>query len=114
MAERLLHLDENLPRRLAAELEARGRRARAQRALPDAPTTDTGLIRSLDPDMVLVTADEGMPREHRALLRALRVTVAVVHADGEAAKRETVHRWAHVMATQPAGSVRRYSPRRRG
>ena len=55
-----------------------------------------------------------MPREHRALLREHRVTVAVVHADGEAAKRETVHRWAHVMATQPPGSVRRYSPRRRG
>ena len=27
MAERILHLDENLPRRLAAELEARGRPA---------------------------------------------------------------------------------------
>ena len=42
MAGRLLHLDENLPLRLAAELEARGRPARAHRALPDAPTTDTG------------------------------------------------------------------------
>ena len=113
MAERLLHLDENLPRRLAAELEARGRPARAHRALADAPTTDTGLIRSLATDVVLVTADEGMPREHRALLREHRVTLAVVHADGEAAKRETVHRWAHVMATQPPGSIRRYSPRRR-
>ena len=29
--------------------------------------------------------------------------VAVVHADGEAAKRETVHRWAHVMAELDAG-----------
>jgi hypothetical protein len=114
MAGRLLHLDENLPLRLAAELEARGHPARAHRALPDAPTTDTGLIRSLDGDVVLVTADEGMPREHRALLRERRVPVAVVHADGEAAKRETVHRWAHVMATQPPGSIRRYSPRRRG
>ena len=114
MAERLLHLDENLPQRLAAELAARGRPARAHRSLPDAATTDSGLIRSLGGDVVLVTADEAMPREHRALLREHRVTVAVVHADGEAAKRETVHRWAHVMATQPRGSVRRYSPRRRG
>jgi hypothetical protein len=114
MAGRLLHLDENLPRRLAGELEARGRPARAHTALPDAPTTDTGLIRALGGDVVLVTADEGMPREHRALLREHRVPVAVVHADGEAAKRETVHRWAHVMGTQPPGSVRRYSPRRRG
>ena len=114
MAERVLHLDENLPRRLAAELEARGRPARAHRALADAPTTDTGLIRSLAADVVLVTADEGMQREHRALLREHRVTLAVVHADGEAAKRETLHRWAHVMATQTPGSVRRYSPRRRG
>jgi predicted nuclease of predicted toxin-antitoxin system len=114
MAGRLLHLDENLPRRLAAELEARGHPARAHRALPDAPATDTGLIRSLDGDVVLVTADEGMPREHRALLRERRVPVAIVHADNETAKRETVHRWAHVMATQPPGSIRRYSPRRRG
>jgi hypothetical protein len=114
MAERILHLDENLPLRLAAELEARGRPARAHRALPDAPITDTSLIRSLDDDVVLVTADEGMPREHLALLRERRLPVAVVHADGEAAKRETVHRWAHVMATQRPGSVRRYSPRRRG
>ena len=62
----------------------------------------------------LTETDEDMPREHRALLREHRVTLAVVHADGEAAKRETLHRWAHVMATQTPGSVRRYSPRRRG
>ncbi len=110
--QRLLHLDENLPRRLAGELAARGRLARAHREVRGAPSTDTDLIRSLGPDVVLVSTDEGMPREHRDLLRESGLTVAIVHADGEAAKRETVHRWAHVMAAQPPGTIRRYSPRR--
>ena len=111
---RLLQLDEGLPRRLAAELSARGHPAQALRELADAPTTDAEVLCALGPDRILVTTDEGMPREHRSLLRELHATVAIVHADGEAAKRETVHRWAHVMAAQPTGTVRRYSPRRRG
>jgi hypothetical protein len=112
--ERVLQLDEGLPLRLAAELTARGRHARALRLEPGAPSTDTALLRWLDPGAVLVTTDEGLPREQRALLRETRATVAIIHATGEGAKRETVHRWAHVIATQPPGTVRRYSPRRAG
>jgi hypothetical protein len=112
--QRVLQLDEGLPLRLAAELTARGRPARALRATPGAPDTDAALIRWLGPGVVLVTTDEGLPREHRALLRETRATVAIVHATGEGAKRETVHRWAHVMAAQATGTVRRYSPRRAG
>jgi hypothetical protein len=110
--ERALLLDENLPRRLAAELASRGRPARALRDDPGAPALDSEVIRWAGDGVVLVTADEGMPREHAELLRRTRLTLAVVAARGEAARRETVHRWAHVMAGQRPGTVRRYSPRR--
>jgi len=112
--ERALLLDENVPRPLAAELVARGRPARALRDDPGAPTLDSEVIRWAGDAVVLVTADDGMPREHAALLRQTRLAVAVVAVRGEAARRETVHRWAHVMAAQRPGTVRRYSPRRGG
>jgi len=114
--ERLLYLDEGLPLRLAAELQARGHAAQALRRDPGAPIADAELIRSLagrhGDRVVLVTTDDALPREHGALLRASNLAVALVGAGrGEAYKRETVHRWAHVMASQPAGTVRRYTPR---
>ena len=98
--DRTLLLDENLPRRLADELTARGRPARSVRG----PAPDSELIASLTPDVVLVTTDLALPR---AFARS-GATLAIVHASDEAAKRETVHHWAHRMATQPAGSVRHY------
>ena len=105
---RLLLLDEGLPRRLADELAARGRPARALRG----PVADAELIASLGDGDVLVTTDTALPREHRRALRGRAVAVVVAH--GEDAKRETVHRWAHVMAGQAAGSARRYGPHRGG
>jgi hypothetical protein len=110
---RTLLLDENLPLRLAAELTARGRPAVALRGGPAPPTLDIEVLEAAG-DRVLVTAQEDLPREQAGALRRTRATIAIVHADGEAAKRETVHRWAHVMAAQPPGTVRRYSPRRAG
>jgi hypothetical protein len=98
--ERLLVLDEGLPLRLAGELAARGRRARSLRG----PTRDEEVVAALAGDEVLVTTDASLDRAGHAL--------ALVVAHGEAAKRETVHRWAHAMATQPKGSLRRYTPRR--
>jgi hypothetical protein len=98
--ERVLLLDENLPRRLADELTARGRAARSVRG----PVSDSELLASLTSDVVLVTTDTELPR---AVPRG-GATLAIVHAGGEAAKRETVHHWAHRMATQPVGSVRHY------
>jgi predicted nuclease of predicted toxin-antitoxin system len=98
--DRLLLLDENLPRRLATELTARGRHARSLRG----PASDSELIASLDADVVLVTTDGALPRE----FRRSGATLAIVHARDEATKRETVHHWAHRMAAQPAGSVRHY------
>jgi hypothetical protein len=98
--ERRLVLDENLPRRLAGELTARGRPARSLRG----SVSDSELIASLTQEVVLVTTDLALPR---AFPRS-GATLAIVHASDEAAKRETVHHWAHRMATQPAGSVRHY------
>jgi hypothetical protein len=98
--ERLLLLDENLPRGLADELAARGRPARSLRG----PASDSELIGSLTAGVVLVTTDAGLPRG----FPRSGATLAVVHAGGEAGKRETVHHWAHRMATQPVGSVRHY------
>jgi hypothetical protein len=101
--ERTLRLDEGLPRRLAGELTARGRRATPVRG----PVLGDDLLRTLTDGDVLVTTDTTLPRGGRH-------AIAIVVARGETAKRETVHRWAHVMATQPPGSMRRYPPRRGG
>jgi predicted nuclease of predicted toxin-antitoxin system len=108
---RALLLDENLPLRLAAELTARGHPAVALRDDPARAVLDAEVLEATG-DRVLVTAQEDLPREQAATVARTRAAIAIVHADGEAAKRETVHRWAHVMAAQPPGSVRRYAPRR--
>jgi predicted nuclease of predicted toxin-antitoxin system len=110
---RALYLDEDLPLRVAVELTARGRPATALRRDPGAPTRDRELIRALATrDVVLVTGDAGLPREHGALLAQTRLPVALVDATrGEAHKREVLHRWAHLMAAQPPGTVRRYGRR---
>lgn len=61
--------------------------------------------------------------EHAELFAELRPTVATIDGDWEyfnyrnnttytqeGFRRETVHRWAHAMETQTAGTVIRYSP----
>lgn len=66
-------------------------------------------------DPVLVTGDDAMPAEHGKLLGKLGLTVATV--DGrrkpgwppEEWKKETVHRWAHIIQLQEPGICRRYS-----
>jgi hypothetical protein len=120
VAERLLFLDEDVPKRLAAELRARGRRCVSIYAEELTGTLDPDLIRLLGKrygaEVVLVTANESMPVEHRAILQVAGLTVAVIdgeHSNDELQdswKRETVHRWAHAMAIQEVGTIRRYSP----
>jgi hypothetical protein len=118
--EALLVLDENLPAPLAAELRARGRRARS--------FAEMGLVGLSDPEalvalgevgepFVLVTADPHLPAAQRALVDALALTVAVVRpppadadADHPAWQREVVHRRAHLMVSQPRGSVLVHGP----
>jgi hypothetical protein len=119
---RLLVIDASLNRRIAAELKGRGRAAASAAELGAARMTDAELIRALsrrlaDEPWVLVTADDFLPGEHGELLTRHHLTVATVAALGrgvgvgeERHARETCHRWAHAMAAQEPGSVRRYSP----
>ena len=118
---RLLFLDEDCPKRLAPELNARGRNATSVYTEELSGTLDPDLIRALavehGREVVLVTANESMPIEHEAVLAETGLTLAVIdgrHEDDphqDAWKRETVHRWAHVREKQEAGTIRRYSPR---
>jgi hypothetical protein len=115
---RLLFLDEDVPKRLAAELTARGRNVTTVYAEGLRGTLDPELIGLLagryGDEVVLITANESMPVEHEAILAESGLTLAVI--DGsydrhqDAWKRETVHRWAHKMDEQRPGTLRRYSP----
>jgi len=120
---RLLYLDEDVPKRLAAELCARGRNAISIYAEHLMGTLDPDLIRMLSKrfgaGVVLITANESMPIEHEDVLRGSGLTLAVIdgaHADvhQDEWKREIVHRWVHLMEDQEAGRWRRYSPKRHG
>ena len=120
--ERLLVLDASLNRRIATELKGRGRQATSAAELGMARASDPELLRGLarrmgDDPWILVTADDFLPAEQAGLVAELGVTVATVQAQGrgrgvdeERFARDTCHRWAHSMAGQTAGALRRYSP----
>ena len=120
--ERTLVLDASLNRRIATELKGRGRQATSAAELGMARASDPELLRGVarrmgDQPWVLVTADDFLPAEHAGLVGELGLTVATVQAQGrgrgvdeERSARETCHRWAHSMAAQAAGALRRYSP----
>ncbi len=119
----LLYLDEDVPKRLAAELKARGRNALSIYTDRRLGTPDPDLIVMLHErfglNVVLVTANESMPIEHGAVLRQSGVALAVIDGDHgathqQAWKRDTVHRYAHLMEGQQRGTWRRYSPHRQG
>lgn len=111
-------LDENLPWSIARELAARGYNATSNYALNAAGTEDPEwlqIVANLTPASVLVTFDNAMPLEHAERLRSLAVTLAVVAAGDRPAGRtleqywrEVIHRHAHRIASQPAGSWWRY------
>lgn len=119
---RVLVLDASLNRRIVGELKGRGRPAVSAAELGLARAGDAellrGLARRLDGQAwVLVTADDFLPAEQAPLVAELGATLATVQAEGRARgvdeerfARDTCHRWAHAMAGQPAGTVRRYSP----
>jgi hypothetical protein len=116
---RLLVIDESLDKRLAQQLEGRVRRAKSADWLGMCGMKDEVLLRALaklpEVEPVLVTGDDDMPGEHRDIVAQLKVTIATV--DGrpgpgwgrEEWKKEIVHRWAHSMQLQTAGTIRRYS-----
>ncbi len=120
---RLLVIDESLDKRLASQLERRGRYSRSIDWLGLGSIIDPPLLRKLHethPECVLITGDDAMPKEHGDLLKRLGLTVATVDGQRDPGwgqsdwKNETVHRWAHVMANQKYATSRRYSPHRHG
>jgi hypothetical protein len=122
-SQRLLVIDESLDRRLAHQLEQRGRKAASAERLELLGLLDPEVLRTLskrDDDWMLVTGDDDMPGEHGPLIAGLGVTIATVdgrrlHDWGrEEWKKEIVHRWAHSMQAQPPGTVRRYGLVRHG
>ncbi len=117
---RLLIVDEGLDARLASQLEQRGRLAKSLALLGFTGLKDEPLLQAVarlkEPNPVLVTNDDDMPGEHEPLIGKLGLTIATVDGrrkpgwPAEPWKRETIHRWAHVMQEQQAGTQRRYSP----
>ena len=118
--DRLLVVDEDVAPRLARYLNLRGRRARSVADLGLRESTDPELLRDLAKrpglgEWVLVTGNDGMPAEHPTLMARLKPTVATIdprrpEGVSELAWRmDVVHRWAHAMQDQEAGTIRRYS-----
>lgn len=130
MLSRVLVIDESLNPRLAKELRNRGRQSRPVQDLGLKGSPDAELIRrvfALYDDPVLVTADDFMPAEHASALSTVNGTVATIRPwiaadaltdewDGQQRRdqgeweEEIIHRWAHAMQAQRAGTVRRYGP----
>jgi hypothetical protein len=118
----LLVIDASLDKRIATELRFRGRAARSAAQLGVKDLKDDELLEELADhtelmgiDWLLITADDAMPAEHGATIRAVGATVGTLDPDypppydpGSWA-RDVVHRWAHVMQQQPLQTIRRYS-----
>jgi hypothetical protein len=106
------------PRLATVELLGRGRAAIALKHTELLGTADPEVIATVAgwTDVVLITNDDNMPSEYQRLLSEAGLTLAVVAPRSDrsftvqAWERETVHRWAHLMATQSAGSLMRYTP----
>ncbi len=115
-----LVIDECLSKRLATELNRRGRRATSVSALGLRGLDDPLLFNELSKlgrAFVIVTADTAMPMDWMTEIEAAGATVAVVDSrhSGEYLESqwycEVVHRRAHVMHRQPHGSAHRYTAR---
>lgn len=118
----VLFIDASINKRLATELSNRGRDAVSAQAmgwknLKDPPLMHAAARHFGAADWVMVTSDDRMPLTHGPIVAELRITLATLDGrwerysdDQEAYKRDVVHRWAHVMAEQEPGHVRRYSP----
>jgi hypothetical protein len=116
---RLLVIDENLDKRISAELTRRGRSAKTVAQLGLKGWTDPRLLERLSevaPGCVLITGDDAMPATHNADLVKYGTTVAVVAPWDEQSgliepqwEHEIVQKWAHLIEVQPVGSIFRYS-----
>lgn len=116
---RLIVVDADISKRLATELRARGREATTLASFHLDRSLDPVVLRRLSERLtlpwVLVTGDDHMPSDHGDDIEKLAATIATVDRrrpedwDLDPYRREVVHRWAHLIAEQPAGSVHRYS-----
>ena len=115
---RLPVIDENLDKRISAELTRRGRSAKTVAQLGLKGWTDPRLLESLSKvaaGCVLITGDDAMPRHIRPISSvrhnggcrcALDDQSGLVEPQWE---HEIVQKWAHQMEAQPSGSIFRYS-----
>lgn len=130
--DRLLVIDENLSPKMAQRMRERGREALSAVQLGLKGVLDPQVLEFVFeryPEAVLVTGDDRMPEEHADAIARFEATVATIEpwsrrpraplaehpALGveEVWKREVLQRWAHAMAAQDRGSIRRYSRDRR-
>jgi hypothetical protein len=106
------------PRLATVELLGRGRAAMALKHTELLGAADPVVIATVGgwTDVVLITNDDNMPSEYQRLLLESGLTLAIVAPRSDRAftvqawERETVHRWAHLMAAQSAGTFMRYTP----
>jgi hypothetical protein len=111
---RKLIVDATFPWRIALELAARGYDATSPHQLGDQTIKDPPLLQLIHDahePATLITYDNKMPIEHRALLDGHQTTLAVVSKTGrpghlslEQYWRDVIHRHAHRCASQTAGS----------
>lgn len=118
---RLIVVDADLHKRLATELQGRGREAVSLSAMNLHRSKDPNVLRRLHERLevpwVLLTGDDHMPFDHAELIAELGTTIATVDRrkppafgnDWDAYRREVAHRWAHAVAAQGDGKIRRYS-----
>jgi hypothetical protein len=113
-----------MPWRIAEELAARGYRdATSPHQMGDADIKDPPLLKLIHDKYepaVLVTFDNRLPLQHAALVARYGTTLAVIDKAAqpddltrEEYWREVIHRHAHRMAHQEAGSQFKYSRRQR-
>lgn len=116
VAARALVIDENIDRRLAKALNARGYRdARTVADFGVAGRKDHIVLPTLrrhSPPVVLVTYDNDMPYVHIDQLRRLQLPLAIVDSTADRVplteteyQYDVVHRWAHLMAGIRPGYV---------
>ena len=113
-----------MPWRIAEELAARGYRdATSPHQLGDADIKDPPLLRLIHDEhepAVLVTFDNKLPLQHASLIARYGTTLAIIDKDAQPPDlnreeywREVIHRHAHRMADQAAGSQFKYNRRQR-
>lgn len=115
-----LVLDEDINWKIALELAARGyavtsseQMGLAGRRVKD-PVWLYILSRQPEP-CILISFDNKMPTRHRDDLKRRKSTVAYIDSKAprgglsrEQYTREAIHRWAHRIAQQPAGTLYKY------